>query len=149
MAATAGTVNGATPKHLWIVGILSLVWNAVGAFDYLMTQTRNPAYMGNFSPEQLEFFLGFPAWVDGAWAIAVWGSVLGSVLLLLRRRLAVPVFVVALVAMAVTTVHNFVLSDGLEVMGGMGPAAFSALIFVVGVLLVLYARAMARRGVLR
>ena len=25
--------NSATPKHLWIVGILAVLWNAVGAFD--------------------------------------------------------------------------------------------------------------------
>jgi hypothetical protein len=149
MAATTVSGTRATPLHLWIVGALSLLWNAVGAFDYLMTQTRNQAYMSQFTPQQLEYFYGFPAWVDGAWAIAVWGSVLGSVLLLLRRRQAVPVFVVSLAAMVVTTVHNYVLSDGLEVMGGAGPVVFSAVIFVVGVLLVVYSRAMARRGVLR
>ena len=34
-------------------------------------------------------------------------------------------------------------------MGGAGPAAFSALIFVIAAALWLYARAMANRGVLR
>jgi hypothetical protein len=139
----------ATPKHVWIVGILALLWNAGGAYDYLMTQTRNEAYMSKFTPEQLEYFYGFPAWVDSAWAIAVWGAVLGSVLLLLRRKLALPVFVVSLVAMVATTVHNYLLSDGLELMGGIGPAIFSVLIFAAAVALVLYTRAMAARGVLR
>jgi len=139
----------ATPKHLWVVGILALVWNAIGAFDYLMTQTRNEAYMGQFTPEQLAYFYGFPAWVDATWAIAVWGAVLGSVLLLLRRRLAAPVFAVALVAMVITTIYNYGLSNGLEVMGGAGPLVFSIVIFVIGVALVVYSRAMAARGVLR
>jgi len=138
-----------TPRHLWIIGVIALLWNAVGAFDYLMTQTRNASYMASFTPEQLEYFYGFPAWVEGAWAIAVWGGVLGSVLLLLRRRLALPVFAVSFVAMVVTTIHNFVLSDGLQVMGGAGTLAFSALIFLVALALVFYARAMAARGVLR
>jgi hypothetical protein len=139
----------AAPKHLWIVGAVALLWNAMGAFDYLMTATRNEAYMSRFTPEQLDFFYGFPAWVVGAWAIAVWGAVLGSVLLLLRKRLAVPVFAVSLAAMVVTTIHNYGLSDGLAVMGGIGPLLFSALIFLVSVALLVYARAMARRGVLR
>ena len=29
-----------TPVHLWIVGILALLWNAVDAFDFLATQIK-------------------------------------------------------------------------------------------------------------
>ena len=68
-----------TPVHLWIVGILALLWNAVGCFDYFATQTKLESYMSNFTPEQLEYFYGFPAWADAAWAIAVWGSLLAAV----------------------------------------------------------------------
>ena len=42
------------PWHLWVVGIISLLWNAMGAFDYLMSQTRNEQYMAAFTPEQLD-----------------------------------------------------------------------------------------------
>jgi hypothetical protein len=149
MPPTAQNATAATPKHLWIIGIVSLLWNGMGAFDYLMTQTRNAAYMGQFTPEQLEYYYGFPAWAVSAWAIAVWGAVLGSILLLARRRLAVPVFAVSLVAMVVTTIYNFALSDGLAIMDGVGPLIFSIMIFLVAVGLLVYARAMAGRGVLR
>ena len=33
-----------TPMHLWIVGILSLLWNAFGACDYTMTEMGNLAW---------------------------------------------------------------------------------------------------------
>jgi hypothetical protein len=136
------------PWHLWVVGILALLWNAMGAYDYLMTQTENEAYMSRFTPEQLEFFYGFPSWVVASWAIAVWGSVLGSILLLVRNRYAVPVFLVAFLAMIVTTIHNYVLSEGLEVAGGAA-LGFTLVIFLVALGLYLYARAMRRRGVLQ
>lgn len=136
-----------TPWHLWLVGVLGLLWNSVGAYDYLMTQTRNESYMSQFTPEQLEYFYGFPSWVVAFWAVAVWGGVLGALLLLLRKRLSVPVLLVSFLAVIVTSIHNFLLSNGLEIMGGVG-AGFSALIFVVALGLWLYARAMARREVL-
>jgi hypothetical protein len=120
----------------------------MGAFDYIMTKTRNEAYMSNFTPEQLEFFYGFPAWLVAFWAVAVWGGVVGALLLLLRKRFAVWVFLASLLSMVVTVMHNYVFSNGLEVVGDPFSLGFSALIFVVGLLLVLYARAMQKRGVL-
>ena len=141
--------NVATPWHLWLVGVLALLWNGIGAFDYVMTETRNASYMSSFTPEQLAYFYGFPAWVVAAWALSVWGGVLGSVLILLRRRWAVPVFVVSLATMAATFVYNYVLTDGLAVMGEGAALAFSALIVAIGIALLLYARRLARIGVLR
>ncbi len=145
MDTSRSTPTRSAPRHLWVVGVLSLIWNSIGAFDYLMTQTRNEAYMGQFTPEQLAYFYGFPSWVVATWALAVWGGVLGSVLLLLRQPLAAPVFGVSLVTMVVTTVYNFVLTDGVAVMGA-GGAVFSAVIFGIAVALYVYARRLVRTG---
>lgn len=136
-----------TPLHLWIVGVLALLWNAMGAYDYLMTKTENADYMARFTQEQLDYFYGFPAWATALWAIAVWGAVLGSILLLLRKGAAAPVFLVSFAAMVVTTVRSAA-TGGFEIMGSQG-AIFSAVIFVVALALWLYARAMRARGVLR
>jgi hypothetical protein len=136
-----------TPWHLWVIGIVALLWNLFGAYDYLMTQTENAAYMSRFTAEELEYWYGFPTWVVAAWAVAVWGGVLGAVLLLLKKRLAAPVFLVSFLAMVLTSIHNFLLSDGVAVMGGAA-VAFSAVIFLFALGLWLYARAMARQGVL-
>lgn len=139
-----------TPWHLWVVGVLALLWNAGGAFDYVMTQTRNADYLAAFTPDQLDFFFGFPVWVDASWAIAVWAAVLGSILLLLRSRFAVPVFWISLAAMLLTAVHNFVLSEVSWIsLMGVFPLIFTIVIAVVTILLVLYARAMTKRGVLK
>ena len=136
-----------TPRHLWIVGIVALLWNLLGAMDYIMTETKNEAYMSQFTPEQLEFFYGFPAWMVAFWAIAVWGGVLGAVLLLMRKKFAVPVLVVSFLCMVVTAIHNYGFSGGADIVGG-GGLAFSAVIFVVALALIIYARSMARKGVL-
>ncbi|MDH4288628.1 MAG: hypothetical protein OEW27_03110 [Aquincola sp.] len=141
--------TAATPWHLWLIGTLALLWNAVGAFDYVMTETRNASYMADFTPEQLAYFYGFPTWVVATWALSVWGGVLGAVLLLLRKRWAVPVFAASLATMAVTFFYNYVLTNGIAVMGGAGGLIFTAVIFVVAVALLAYARALTRRGVLR
>jgi hypothetical protein len=136
-----------TPWHFWLVGVLALLWNAMGAFDYLMTETRNEGYMSRFTPEQLEYFYGFPAWVVAFWAIAVWGGVLGAIFLLLKKRHAVGTFLVSFLAMVVTMGRNYLLSEGLEAAGGSG-LVFTVAIFVVALFLYLYSRAMRSKGVL-
>jgi len=136
------------PWHLWTIGIVSLLWNAMGAMDFVMTQTKNEAYMSEFTPEQLEFFYGFPIWLVVTWGVAVWGAVIGSILLLLRKTLAVWVFLISFLSMVITSIHNFVFSNGLEAMGGLLPLIFTTIIFIVGLGLFIYARKMNQNGFL-
>ena len=136
-----------TPIHLWIVGVVALLWNLMGAFDYLATQTRMESYMANFTEEQLEYFYGFPAWMVACWAFAVWGALAGAIGLLLRKRWAVWMFGISLIGMILTTIYNFGLSNGAEIMG-TGAVIFTAIIWVVAIFLLLYSRRLAKQGVL-
>jgi hypothetical protein len=138
-----------TPWHLWVVGVLSLLWNLGGAFDFFMTQTKSAAYLKNVSPAQLEFCNNLPFWVVILWGIATWCAPLGSLLLLLRRRVAVSVFLVSLVAMVLMTVHNYCFTNIRQIMPGTGPLIFTSLIFIVALLLWIYARKMCHQGVLK
>ena len=145
---TESNTTTKAPWHLWVVGIVGLLWSAMGAMDYVMTQTQNEEYMAAFTAEQLEFFYGFPVWVEASWAIAVWGGVVGAIFLLFRKSLAVTLFLVSFIAMVITSIHNYGLSNGLEVIGDTFSLVFSAIIFLVALGLYLYARAMQQRGVL-
>ena len=147
MSEELTTTTVRTPWHLWVVGVLAFLWSCMGAFDYLMTETRNEGYLSRFTPEQLEYFYGFPAWVVALWAIAVWGGVVASIFLLLRKRFAVEVFLVSLVAMVLTTIQNYAFNNGMEISGTFG-LIFTIIIFVLSLLLYLYARAMRKKGVL-
>lgn len=138
-----------TPIHLWVVGIIALLWSSMGAYDYLMTQTENSEYMSSFTPEQLTFFYGLPAWIVSAWAIGVWGGVAGAILLLLKKQFAVWVFLASFVAASITTFHNYVLSNGMDVSGDAFSLIFSAVIIIIALALYLYARAMQRSGILK
>jgi hypothetical protein len=144
---SGGEVRRKTPVHLWIVGVLALLWNAMGAFDYLATHLRLDFYMSQFSVEQLAYFYGFPAWAVAGWAFGVWGAFAGSIGLLLRKKWAVWAFGISLAGMVVSSIYNLVLSNGAEIMGSTG-MIFTAFIWVVAIFLFLYSRAQATSGVL-
>ena len=69
-----------TPWHIWVVGGLTLLFNAVGIYSYMMTRLDKLADLG-MTPEQIAFFESFPAWANSLWALGVWGAffaILGS-----------------------------------------------------------------------
>ncbi|HBH88683.1 MULTISPECIES: hypothetical protein [Ponticaulis] len=85
-----------TPWHLWVVGIITLLWNAFGGFDYTMTKLNVDWYMEAFTAEQIAYYQSLPQWFVVAWALSIWLSVAGSLLLLLKSRISTLVFVIAL-----------------------------------------------------
>jgi hypothetical protein len=139
--------NAGRPVHLWVVGVLSLLWNAMGCFDYVATKLRIESYVAQLSDAQLAYLQDLPAWFTVFWALGVWGALAGSVALLLASRWAVGAFAVSLAGLIVTTAYTVLFTDGLEAMGA-GGTAFSALVFAVAVALLVYARRQAARGVL-
>lgn len=138
-----------TPAHLWIIGVVSLLWNAGGAYDYVMTQTKNVAYLERLTEAQKAFLDAGPMWFEATWAVGIWFSVIGSLLLLLRSRVAGAAFSLSLFGLIASSVYSFGIADrtGLEMSAAQ--LGFTVAIFVVLVVLWVYARAMTRRGVLR
>jgi len=139
-----------TPIHVWLVGVLSLLWNGGGAYDYLMMQTKNAGYLEMLSDAQMAFMQGVPMWFDIGWAFGVWGSILGSILILLRSRFALHAFGLSLLGMLTTSVYSLLIaSPSMMDIAGSGALMFSLLIVFVLLVLIVYTRLMARRGVLR
>ena len=142
-------VQARSPAHVWIVGILATLWNAFGAYDYIMTQTNNAAYLSQFSAEERAFFDSFPAWMEAFWALGVWGALVGSLLLLIRSRYAVHAFGLSLVGIVVGMGYQYLVMEAPESLTSGAMAVMPWVILAVGIVLLIYARNQAAKGVLR
>jgi hypothetical protein len=129
-----------------VVGIASLLWNTMGVVDFTATNLKIEGYIQQLTPEMLAYVAAIPAWAIVGWGLGTWGAFAGSIGLLLRKKWAVWAFTISLAGLAVSSLWQFVLSD--RRMGGPGDAIFMGVIWVIAILLLLYARAQARRGVL-
>lgn len=139
-----------TPWHLWVIGVVALLWNAGGAYDWIMGHFAKGAYLGMMTEEQRAWYEGFPLWAEVFWALGVWGAVIGSVLLLLRSGFAQLAFVLSLIGLMGNTVHSLTsMGNALVDMMGPGSLAFTGAIIIVALLLWYYARVMTRLRVLR
>ncbi|WP_374409239.1 hypothetical protein [Pelagerythrobacter sp.] len=144
-----------TPWHLWLVGVVSLVWNAFGANDYTQSQLSNRDYLASMTQgmgisvdEMLAYIDSFPAWAHACWAFGTWGAVIGSVLLLLRTRFAVWAFALSLVGLAGTTMYQAVTPQPEWASTG-ATAIMTVVIWSVATFLLIYAISMRNKGVLR
>ena len=89
-----------TPWHLWLVGTIAVLFNFIGVFDFVMAMTQGAKYMASagMTPAQIAHYLSMPGWMTVVWAVGVFAAFLASGLLLMRRKLALPVFALSLAA---------------------------------------------------
>ena len=93
------TMKAATPWHLWAVGVISLLWNAFGGYDFVMSVTQGETYWraSGMTDAMVAYYNAMPTWMYVPWVLGVWGAVAGSILLLMRNKLAVPAFALSLI----------------------------------------------------
>ena len=133
-------VNGGPSTNFWIIGGAALIWNLIGLAVYISQVTAGPEAYANYTEAQQAFMTGRPAWSTSAFAIAVSTGILGSLLLLLRKALAIFMFAASLLGIVVQQVHAFVFANGFEIWGPTGLILPTTLI-VIAVALLLYSRA--------
>ncbi len=122
------------PMWFWIVSIVALLWNGFGVDAYIGQAYQTERWKSQFTAEQLEMANNAPSWVTAAFALAVFGGLLGCIALLLRKKLARPILLVSLVAIIAQMTYQLFISKALEVYGP-GGAIMPILVIVVGVFL--------------
>ncbi|MGB5448647.1 MAG: hypothetical protein WBM80_06960 [Woeseiaceae bacterium] len=111
-------LNGKLPTSFWVFGVIFLLWNLLGLFGYYMQVTMTPETMAeNFTEAQQAWMLGEPAWATSAYAIAVTAGVIAAALLLMRKGLALPFFILSFAGVLVQDFNAFILSDWQGVWG--------------------------------
>ena len=133
------------PWHLWVVGLLTLLFNSVGIYSYMMTRLDKLDEL-EMTAEQIAWFDSFPAWANGFWALGVWGAFFGSVLILLRSRWAVPSIAISIVGLVGTTIYqNFMTTVPAELQSlPLNIAIWGSTLFMLW-----YAMRMRWQGILR
>jgi hypothetical protein len=152
MATTART---RTPAHLWIIGVLALLWNGFGAYDYVMSHMRDTQYIASSMPgvdpsAALAWMDAFPLYAKFGWALGVWAGLLGAMLLLMRSRYAVWAFALSLLGVVLSIGYQLIAAPKLS--GSPDGAMSTAIPYVIaaiGLALLVYSSAMHKRRVLR
>ena len=95
------------PISFWVVAGLGVLWNGFAVVAFWLTGTHDQQTMAQTPPEMALALTQTPTWAIAAWGLAVVAALVGSLLLVFRRKLAVPAFVVSLAGLVVLTIYQF------------------------------------------
>jgi hypothetical protein len=148
MTEAIDTGRPAVPWHFWLVTLIALLWNGFGGYDYTMSHLQGETYyrqMG-MSDAVIAFMATYPTWMHAVWAVGVWGSVLGSILLLSRSRWALHAFTLSVLGAIGNLLYTAMTPGAAEAMGGL---TMPLVIIAACLFFIWYSWTMTKRGVLR
>ncbi len=131
-----------------VIAVLALIWNLIGIFfwaseHFLMTDEVKNA----LPPDQLELINNAPSWGIFVYGIAVFAGVLASIFLLMRNKLAVPIFALSLIAILIQMGYWIFGTAAMEV---YGPEAviMPLIVILIAVFLYFYSKKQVAKGIL-
>ena len=139
-------LNGKPPTLFWVIAVVLLLWNFTGLMFYYGQVTMTPEMLAeNFSAIQREFMAQTPAWATAAYATAVTAGVIGAALLLLRKALALPFFILSFAGVLIQDFDAFILSDAIGVWG-TNALTLPAVVIVICIFEIWYTRSARAKG---
>ncbi|MEL4308073.1 hypothetical protein [Joostella sp. CR20] len=116
------------PVWFWIVSVIALLWNLMGVGAFIADMSITEEALAALPEGQRELYENNPLWSKIAYGIAVIGGAVGSLLLILRKKLAKNIFIISFVAIVIQMVYNLFIVKSVEV---YGPGAYIMPIMVI------------------
>lgn len=142
--STVSMPRRSTPWHMWVVAGLTLLWNGSGAVTILLAQAGR---LPDISADEAAYYAAQPWWLVVSTDVATLAPVAAGVALLLRSRLALPLFAVSLALIIANNLYGLV--DGTSrALANQGALIVTMIIGVIAILQLVYAVAMKKRAIL-
>lgn len=135
-----------TTMTFWIISVVALLWNIIGIYAYLSQAYMTSEVIATLSePEQL-YYNNVEDWATASYAIAVFAGALGSLLLLLRKKMAYTLLVLSLIAVLIQATYNFFIQDFMPVENVQ--MIWSAILILISIFLVWFSKDASNKGIL-
>ena len=140
-------IDSRPTTFFYILGGVFLVWNLIGlAFYYQqMTLTTDIMVSQGLSDAQIAWIQSTPVWANAAYAIAVTSGLIASLLLLLRKALAIPAYLLSFLGVMVQDIETFLLRSPGDVWGS-GAYVLPSIVVLIAIVEIAYSRTSKRKG---
>jgi hypothetical protein len=130
----------------WIIAVIALLWNLSGVYLWLYEYFLiTEEIRATLPPEQVEIMASAPSWSTYVYGLAVFSGLLASVLLLMRKKMAVGVFLLSLIAVLILQLYWMF---GMDIVDKMGPQSLIMPLIVIALAIFeyFYSKGAARNG---
>jgi hypothetical protein len=138
-------IGARAPGWFRLLAVLGLAWNGFGVYMYLSKVGMFGDPLAGLDLAHRDLAATVPSWVTAAFAVAVFAGLIGTLLLVMLKRLAKPVLVLSLLAVLVQCGWIVGMSNARAVEGNMA-LMMPGLITIVALLLVWLAMVGDRKG---
>ena len=146
--ATESSGKTSPPVWFWVISIIALLWYLMDMSAFFMRVLMTDDVIKAMPENQQHLYRNMPLLVNIVFAGEVFGGALGCVGLLLRKKWALPLFVVSILGVFSQTFHVYFLSDAISIMGT--PAVVMPLLAIlIGIGMIVLAKSAISKGRLR
>ncbi|MBL4671182.1 MAG: hypothetical protein JKX81_02890 [Arenicella sp.] len=110
-------IKTSVPKWFWLVAILALLWYLMDMYAFFMRTLMLQDMLKELPDGQQGLYLSMPSWVNMVFAAEVFGGVLGSLCLLIKKRWALILYCISIVGVLAQTCYVYFFSEAIKVMG--------------------------------
>jgi len=142
------TENQKPKTMFWVIGIIMLIWYALGCFAYLLTSFITPEMLAELPDDQRSLMENIPAWVTAAFGIAVWIGLLASIIMLIRRKVAYQLYILSFLGVIVQMYYVFFMTNAMSIYE-TGDKVRTVLVIVIGAYMIYYTKMAKGKGWLK
>ncbi len=133
-------------RGFWIIAIIALLWNLMGVFQFLSSTIWKDLLFETLTENQINLFLNLPSWHSVVFSIAVVTGLLGSIFLLLRKKIAIPMFAISAIGVILQMGYWVFATEVIAVYGVTEAVTMPIIVVITAILLLFYSRTAASKG---
>ncbi len=133
-------------RGFWIIAIIALLWNLMGVFQFLSSTIWKDLLFETLTENQINLFLNLPSWHSVVFCIAVVTGLLGSIFLLLRKKIAIPMFAISAIGVILQMGYWVFATEVIAVYGVTEAVTMPIIVVITAILLLFYSRTAASKG---
>jgi hypothetical protein len=138
-------IGARAPGWFRLLAVLGLAWNGFGVYMYLAKVGTFGDPLAGLDQAHRDLAATVPGWVTAAFAVAVFAGFIGTLLLVMLKRLARPLLILSLLAVLIQCGWIVGMSNARAVEGNMA-LMMPGMIVIVSLLLVWLAMVGDRKG---
>ena len=124
------------PKWFWFLTVIFLLWNIMGVLSFYWHTFITDEALSKLPENERALYGDYPLWTTIVFAIAVFGGLIGSLGLLLRRKWAKTFFILSFIAIIPQMIHNVFFTKSVDVYGLIQAITMPIFVVIIGGLLI-------------